>query len=77
MQACEKAVTRWPGCDEIFAQVELDNARAYNLFRKCGYQGLFADPTCSKVSLDNALLVKEVKVTKWMMRKFLDTGDVL
>ena len=77
LQACEKAVELWPGCHEIFAQVELDNARAYNLFCKCGYQSLFADPTCSKVSLDNAFFVKEVKVTKWMMRKFLDNGDGL
>mmetsp|Transcript_26745 Transcript_26745/g.49189 ORF Transcript_26745/g.49189 Transcript_26745/m.49189 type:complete len:176 (+) Transcript_26745:367-894(+) len=69
--ACEEAVRLWPGHSEIFAQVEDENTRAYHLFRKCGYQFLFADPTCTEVVLENALFAKEVKVTKRMMRKFL------
>ena len=71
VQACEKAVQLWPGYDEIFAQVEDGNAKASHLFRKCGYQSLFADPTCTEVVLNSALFGKEVMVTKWMMRKML------
>ena len=75
VHACENAVRPWPGNDEVFAQVEDDNAHALRLFRKCGYQPLFADPTCTKMILDDTLLAKEINVTKLMMRKILDDGN--
>lgn len=75
VHACEKAVRPWLGHDEVFAQVEDNNAQALRLFRKCGYQPLFADPTCTKVILDDTLLAKEINVTKLMMRKILDDGN--
>lgn len=75
VHACEKDVQLWPGNDEIFAQVDDANINAYQLFRKCGYQFLFADPTCIEVVLDGALFAKETMVTKRMMRKFLDHGN--
>ena len=74
VQACEKDVQQWLGHDEIFSQVDIDNANAYQLFRKCGYHLLFEDPTCKKIIMDDSsLLPKEVTVTKRMMRKIL--GD--
>ncbi|KAL3772917.1 hypothetical protein ACHAW5_005901 [Stephanodiscus triporus] len=72
VRACEGAVRRWDGQDEIFSQVDCDNVDAYNLFRKCGYACLFADSTCTKVVLDDVLFAKEVPVTKQMMRKMLN-----
>lgn len=77
VSACEEAVRSWPGVDgaEIFTQVDEDNNRAYNLFRKMGYQCLFADPTCTKVILSDALFVKDITITKLMMRKILDSGE--
>jgi len=74
LHACEKAVQLWPGQGEIFAQVGDDNSPAYNLFRRCGYQFLFADPTCMEMVLNDALFAKEVVMTKWTMRKFLLDG---
>lgn len=73
--ACETSVRSWPGRDEIFAQVGGDDDRAYRLFRKRGYQFLFADPTCTDVVLEDALFAKEVTVTKRMMRKFLSPSS--
>ena len=54
IQACENAVVQFSrgGCDEVFTQVESGNSKAYNLFRKCGYQDHFTDPTCTIVALD-------------------------
>ena len=74
VHACEKAVQEWPGrlYDEIFTQVNEENINAYRLFRKCGYQVLFSDPTCTDVVLDDALFVREKVATKYMMRKVLD-----
>ncbi len=68
--SCEGAVQRW-GKDEVFTQVDDDNIDAYNLFRKCGYECLFSDPTCTRVVLDGVLFAKEVAVTKRMMSKIL------
>lgn len=77
LDACEDAVRRWPGQDEVFAQVDEENVGAFYLFRKCGYQNLFADPTCTKVTLDSTLF-REEAVTKWMMRKILeDDGGII
>eukprot|EP00581_Thalassiosira_minuscula_P003577 CAMPEP_0183749150 /NCGR_PEP_ID=MMETSP0737-20130205/68138_1 /TAXON_ID=385413 /ORGANISM="Thalassiosira miniscula, Strain CCMP1093" /LENGTH=365 /DNA_ID=CAMNT_0025984899 /DNA_START=78 /DNA_END=1176 /DNA_ORIENTATION=+ len=72
VRACEKAVEAWPGHNEIFAQVEDNNYCAFDLFtKKCGYQLLFADPTCTEVMLEDAFFAKEITVTKRMLRKFL------
>lgn len=75
--ACENVVqTRWiPRHDEILAQVEEENTSALNFFAQHGYESLFIDPTCKKVSLDGTLLAKETTVSKVMVRKFLD-GDM-
>lgn len=75
VDACEDAVRHWPGEGEVFTQVDEDNIRAYELFRKCGYKQIFADPTCTEVTLDGAF-VKEITVTKRMMRKILSEKDV-
>ncbi|KAL7539588.1 hypothetical protein ACHAXR_010201, partial [Thalassiosira sp. AJA248-18] len=75
VRACEEAVHPWLGNGEIFAQVDDDNTRAYDLFRKCGYQYLFSDPTCTKMILDGTLFAKETIVTKRMMRKILENGE--
>jgi len=71
LQACEQAVQLWPGHDEIFSQVGEDGSPAYQLFLKCGYQFLFADPTCKDMTLDDAIFAKEIVVTKLMLKKFL------
>ncbi|KAL7428689.1 hypothetical protein ACHAXH_002000 [Discostella pseudostelligera] len=75
IQACENAVVQLSrgggGYEEVFTQVDIDNTKAINLFRKCGYQDHFADPTCTKVVLDS-LFANETTVTKLMMRKMLD-----
>ena len=74
--ACERAVQQhWLGQYDMFAQVDDDNIRAYSLFRKCGYQFLFADPTCAKMVLDDALSAKEITITKQIMRKTLEGGN--
>jgi len=71
VHACEQAVKVWPGHHEIFSQVGDHNIQAYSLFLKRGYQFLFADPTCSEVTLDDAFFAKEVVVKKSVLRKFL------
>jgi len=71
VHACEQAVKLWQGHDEIFVQIGDDNIQSYRLFLKCGYQFLFADPTCHKVTLDDIFFAREVTVTKSMLRKFL------
>ena len=75
IQACENAVVQLSrgggGYEEVFTQVDIDNTKAINLFRKCGYQDHFADPTCTKVVPDS-LFANETTVTKLMMRKMLD-----
>lgn len=73
LNACEEAVRSWPCQYELFAQVDDDNTLAYNFFEKSGYQFLFADPTCTRVLLDNVL--SSEPVTKRMLRKLLDDGD--
>lgn len=76
LQACENAVVQnsrgGGGDEEVFTQVDIDNTKAVNLFRKCGYQDHFADPTCTKVVLDKSLFAFETSVTKLMMRKMLN-----
>ena len=74
VRACEETVRQWLGHDEIFAQVEESNTAALRLFERCGYSILFADPTCTKVTLDGALLGEET-VSKVLMRKLLDDGN--
>lgn len=70
--ACESAVQTWiPRHDEVYTQVEGDNAAALNLFKQCSYTSLFIDPTCTKTSLDGTLFVKSTTVSKIMLRKFL------
>ncbi|KAL7544480.1 hypothetical protein ACHAWF_007863, partial [Thalassiosira exigua] len=75
VRACENAVRLWSGQDEVFAQVEEDNVGAMGMFRSCKYHKLFADPTCSKVELDDALFAREITTTKWMMRKILEEDN--
>ncbi|KAL9178707.1 hypothetical protein ACHAXT_003838 [Thalassiosira profunda] len=74
VKACGETVRQWLGHDEIFAQVEENNTPALRLFERCGYSVLFADPTCTKVTLDGALFSEET-VTKVLMRKLLDGGN--
>ena len=72
IQACENAVVQLSrGYDEVFTQVESGNVKAYNLFRKCGYQDHFTDPACTIVALDTSPFASETTVTKLMMRKIL------
>ena len=74
MKACEETVRQWLGHDEIFAQVEESKTAARRLFERCGYSVLFADPTCTKVTLVGAPFGEET-VTKVLMRKILDDGN--
>ncbi len=73
IQACENAVVQLSRgyCDEVFTQVESGNVKAYNLFRKCGYQDHVTDPTCTIVALDKSPFARETTVTKLMMRKIM------
>ena len=77
VQACEEDVqSSWPGYDEVFTQVEVENTKAYQLFQKCGYHLMFNDSTCTKIVLhDSTILPKEMIITKPLMRKILDTDD--
>lgn len=73
IQACENAVLYLSQgyYDEVFTQVESGNAKAYNLFRKRGYQEHFVDPKCTKIELDQSPFESETTVTKLLMRKIL------
>jgi ribosomal protein S18 acetylase RimI-like enzyme len=72
IHACENVVQhQWSSTsihNAIYTQVDECNTNAQNLFGKLGYQTLFSDPTCTNIVLDN-LFVKQVTVTKCMMRK--------
>ena len=71
IHACEDVVQNyWSSSDHnaIYTQVDECNTNAQTIFYKLGYQPLFSDPTCTNIVLDD-LFVKEVTVTKCMMRK--------
>lgn len=74
IQACENAVQQLGrrGYDEVFTQVNVDNATAYKLFCKCGFQDHFSDTTCTQVVLYKSPFPSEATVTKLMMRKILE-----
>lgn len=71
VDACEDIVMSWiPKFSEIILEVDEDNPRAQNFYRKRGYQEVFSNPTCRRYDTSGYFL-KEVRTTKICMKKNL------
>ena len=75
VDTCEEVVQSWNGKHtEIVLQVEEDNKAAIQFYKRRGYEFVFADPTCRRYDTSGFIL-KETRITKYAMRKQLDTDE--
>ena len=73
MEACEKAVADWGG-DEMILEVESDNERALEFYKKRGYGEVFTDPACRRFNTNGFFLTKE-RCAKICMRKVFEDSS--
>lgn len=70
VDACEEAVLEWKNPNEVILEVEKDNAKAMEFYKRKGYTILFEDPACRRYNTNGIVLAKET-CTKICMRKDL------
>jgi ribosomal protein S18 acetylase RimI-like enzyme len=70
VHACEDAVLEWENQNEVLLEVEKDNQKAFEFYKRRGYSILFEDPACRRYNTNGILLGKEM-CTKICMRKDL------
>lgn len=72
VEACERAVSREWGKQEIVLEVEDENALALSWYQKRGYRALFSDESSKRYDV-SGLVVKKVRCTRRVMRKSLNS----
>jgi GNAT superfamily N-acetyltransferase len=72
LKACERAVVQWK-FSEIVLEVEFDNEKALEWYKKRGYEEVFTDPSCRRFSTKGFFLTKE-RCAKICMRKEIGKG---
>jgi ribosomal protein S18 acetylase RimI-like enzyme len=70
LDICEEHVASEWGGAEVVLEVEDDNDRAKDFYRKRGYQVVYADGTARRYDL-SGLWLREVRCRRLIMRKFL------
>jgi ribosomal protein S18 acetylase RimI-like enzyme len=70
VDACEDAVLEWKNQNKVILEVESDNAKALEFYKRRGYKILFEDPACRRYNTNGIVLAKEA-CTKICMRKDL------
>lgn len=73
VDACEDAVLEWnTNHKEVILEVEEDNKKAFQFYKRRGYQVMFEDPACRRYNTNGIWLAKE-QCTKICMGKDLSS----